>query len=168
VSFFFVQSLVTGAGAITFLGSLIFGDREGPAAVFIALVVLTLAAAIAGLVLIFRYFAPPKKAPGDFLRSRESEWLGDACIFANMMLFQVLWNLIVVHLPTVPGGGLSALLGNLFFGGFLTLIVYLPPRIFYLAEDVGRPVTWLSVVLANVPTAVRVFLGAGESLGLRP
>jgi hypothetical protein len=156
--FYFVLALTTGAGAAASLVGALASGAEHPV-VFVPLVLITFVAAVASLALIFRYFVPPAKTSGAFLASSWSDRLGDLCLFANMALFQVCWSLIATEFPTVPGGGLPMLLGNLFFGVFLTLMVYIPPRIFYLAEDIGRPSTWMMMLLANLPTMVRILLG---------
>jgi hypothetical protein len=51
----------------------------------------------------------------------------------------------------------------LFFLCFIALLVYFPPRMFYLAEDVDRPRTWLTMLLANSPVILRVLFGIGAS-----
>jgi hypothetical protein len=44
------------------------------------------------------------------------------------------------------------------------MLVYLPPRIFYLVEDINRPGAWLTMLLANSPTILRVLFGIDLSL----
>lgn len=51
------------------------------------------------------------------------------------------------------------LAGRLFLVGFLSVLVYLPPRIFYLADDAGRPASRLTIVLAVSPIVLHVVLG---------
>jgi hypothetical protein len=166
--FYFVQVTFTGAVATLAFVGLLFGDRED-AAVFIPGAFLTLLAAIAHVVLVFRYFAPPTTPPtGEFLRSRRSEWLGDLCIFTNVMLFQVFWSLVVGALSPLPRERFSFFVVSLFVVGFLTLTVYLPPRIFYLAEDGRRPAAWFTMLLANLPAAVRLLFGTSSSALLTP
>ena len=80
----------------------------------------------------------------------------------NMILFQVFWNML-----TFAGlGHPSSLLefgGRLFFLCFIALLIYFPPRMFYLAEDINRPRTWLIMLLANSPVIVRVLIGTGSN-----
>jgi hypothetical protein len=42
---------------------------------------------------------------------------------------------------------------------FLALLLYFPPRMFYLAQDIGRPRTWAMILLANSPVITRLLLG---------
>jgi hypothetical protein len=51
------------------------------------------------------------------------------------------------------------LAGRLFFLCFVALLIYFPPRVFYLAQDGRRPRTWLTMLLANSPVIVRILLG---------
>lgn len=75
-----------------------------------------------------------------------------------MILFQVVWNLMTsANLSRVDS--FSGLAGRLFLITFLALLVYFPPRIFYLAEDINRPRTWLTMLLANLPVIVRMVFG---------
>ena len=113
--------------------------------------------------LIYSYFSPPKKPPkSTFLLSPKSELLGDICLFLNMILFQVFWNML-----TFAGlGHPTSLLefgGRLFLLCFLALLIYFPPRMFYLAEDINRRRTWLTMLLANSPVIVRVLIGTGSN-----
>ena len=87
--------------------------------------------------------------------------LGDACIFLNMILFQVIWNLLTFAQLGRPSGPLE-FFGRLFFLCFVALLIYFPPRMFYLAEDINRPRTWLTMLLANSPVIVRVLVGTRE------
>lgn len=96
-----------------------------------------------------------------FLLTPQSETLGDVCLFSNMILFQVMWNMLTF----VGLGHPSSFLefgGRLFFLCFLALLIYFPPRMFYLAEDIHRPRTWLTMLLANSPVIVRVLFGANQ------
>jgi hypothetical protein len=56
-------------------------------------------------------------------------------------------------------GSLLEFAGRLFFLSFIALLIYFPPRMFYLAEDINRPRTWLTMLLANSPVIVRVLVG---------
>jgi len=40
------------------------------------------------------------------------------------------------------------------------MLIYFPPRIFYLREDINRPRAWLTIGLANLPLITRLLLGA--------
>jgi hypothetical protein len=110
--------------------------------------------------LVYRYFSPPKKAPSaSFLRDPASEQVADLCIFVNMILFQVFWNLAVSQFPFARAASAGDFAFNLFVLCFFALLIYFPPRIFYLAEDIRRPATWLTILLANSPTVLRALFG---------
>jgi len=165
--FYFCLNLVISSAVLASLGDFLFGRRAFDTAVFFvptifAILILT----IVQTVLIYRYFYPPKKPPTwDFLRTPQSETLGDICLFLNMILFQVFWNLLTFADLGHPSGVLE-FLGRLFFLCFIALLIYFPPRMFYLAEDIYRRRTWLTMLLANSPVIVRVLIGtSSNSLG---
>lgn len=158
--FYFCLNLVIMSAVLTGLGEQIFGKallRNG--AIFIPVIVAGLLLTIGQTYLIYQYFTAPKSPPrSEFLRSPESETLGDLCLFLNMILFQVAWNLLTfAQLGRVSGFGEFA--GRLFFLCFIALLIYFPPRMFYLAEDINRPRTWLTMLLANSPVILRVLFG---------
>jgi hypothetical protein len=162
--FYFCLNLVITSAVLTSLGDFLFGKALlNNGALFIPLVILGLILTIVQTFLIYQYFSPPKSPPkAKFLREPQSETLGDICLFLNMILFQVFWNLLTfAHL-----GHPSSLLefcGRLFFLSFIALLIYFPPRMFYLAEDINRPRTWLTMLLANSPVIVRVLIGTGSN-----
>jgi hypothetical protein len=161
--FYFCLNLVITAIVLTGLGEVIFGRRllnNGP--LFISLVVVGLILTIVQTYLIFMYFSPPKKPPlYKFLLDSKSETLGDVFLFLNMILFQVAWNLLTFA-PLGPPSGVGEFAGRLFFLSFIALLIYFPPRMFFLAEDINRPRTWLTMLLANSPVIVRVLFGTSE------
>jgi hypothetical protein len=142
------------------LGDLLFGRAlMDNGSLFIPLIFGGLFLTIGQTVLIYRYFSTPKKPPrSEFLRRPASEQLGDVCIFLNMILFQVAWNLLT-DLPLGPPSGVVELLGRIFFLSFIALLIYFPPRMLYLAEDLHRRRTWLTMLLANSPVIARVVVG---------
>jgi hypothetical protein len=161
--FYFCLNLVLVSVILTGLGSFLFGRKLlNNGAVFIPLVFVGLICTIVQTFFIYRYFSPPKKPPrSKFLRDPESEALGDMCIFLNMILFQIAWNLLAfAGLPRVSGPVDFTL--RLFFLSFIALLIYFPPRMFYLAEDINRGRTWLTMLLANSPVIVRVLIGTNE------
>ncbi len=162
--FYFCLNLVIMSAVIASLGTQIFGEAlMNKGSVFITLIFIGLAATMIQTYLIYRYFSPPKSAPKSaFLRSPQSEALGDICIFVNMILFQIAWNLLMFSpLPRVSG--FEEFAGRFFFLCFAALLVYFPPRIFYLAEDIHRRRTWLTMLFANSPVIIRVLWGTGNS-----
>lgn len=162
--FYFCLNLVITSAVLTSLGEFIFGRRLlNTGAVFIPLVFAGLILTIVQTLLIYRYLSAPKEAPkSTFLRSQQSETLGDICLFLNMILFQVFWNML-----SFAGLGHPASLlefgGRLFFLSFIALLIYFPPRMFYLAEDINRPRTWLTMLLANSPVILRVLIGSSSN-----
>ena len=91
----------------------------------------------------------------------QSEVLGDVFIFVNMVLFQIVWNLL--NFAGLQGpSSVVEFFGRLFFLCFLALLIYFPPRMFYLAEDINRGRTWLMMLLANSPVIVRLLIGTKE------
>jgi hypothetical protein len=155
-------NLVIISVLIPVLGGRVLGeDALDKGNVFLPLLFAGLGLAILQTYLVYRYFSPPKAAPQSrLLLSPRSETIGDACIFLNMSLFQVAWNLITsAHLSRVSS--FSEFAGRLLLVSFLALMVYFPPRIFYLAEDIERPRTWLTILLANSPVIARMVFGVG-------
>jgi hypothetical protein len=158
--FYFCLNLVLVSAILTGLGDFLFGDalmKNG--ALFVPLILAGLLLTILQTYLIYRYFSPPKKPPKhEFLRRPESEILGDVCIFVNMILFQIAWNLLTFA-QLGPPSGIAEFLGRIFFLSFIALLVYFPPRMLYLAEDLHRRSTWLTMLLANSPVIARVVTG---------
>jgi hypothetical protein len=159
--FYFCLNLVLMSAIVTGLGQFLFGDRLlENGAIFLPLIFTGLACTIVQTYLIYRYFSAPKKPPRyEFLRHPQSEVLGDVCIFVNMVLFQIVWNLLNFAGLGGPSGA-AEFCGRLFFLCFLALLIYFPPRMFYLAEDIERPRTWLTMLLANSPVIIRVLVGS--------
>ncbi len=158
--FYFCLNLILMSAVVAGLGDLLFGRAlMENGSLFIPLIFGGLFLTIVQTVLIYRYFSPPNKPPkSEFLRRPESERLGDICIFLNMILFQVAWNLLT-DLPLGPPSGVGELLGRLFFLTFVAFLIYFPPRMLYLVEDLHRRSTWLTMLLANSPVIARVVLG---------
>ena len=161
--FYFCLNLVLVSAILTGVGRFLFGERLlQTGAIFIPLVFAGLICTIVQTVLIYRYFSPPKQPPRhQFLREPQSETLGDVCIFVNMILFQIVWNLLTFADLGRPSGPLE-FFGRLFFLSFIALLIYFPPRMFYLAEDIHRARTWLTMLLANSPVIIRILIGTSE------
>ena len=161
--FYFCLNLVITALVLTGLGEFLFGRALlNNGALFIPLIIAGLILTIFQTYLIYSYFSPPKQPPrARFLRAPESDTLGDICLFINMILFQVMWNMLTFA-PLGRPSGLLEFAGRLFFLCFIALLIYFPPRMFYLVEDISRRRTWLTMLLANSPVIVRVLFGAAR------
>jgi hypothetical protein len=160
--FYFCLNLVIASAIMASVGEFVFGRRFDSGAVFVPMIFGILILTIIQTYLIYRYFSPPKKPPSKFLRSSQSEMLGDVCIFLNMILFQVFWNMLTFHGLGHPSD-LTEFIGRFFILIFLALLIYFPPRMFYLAEDINRPRTWVTMLLANSPVIFRVLIGTSSS-----
>jgi len=164
--FYFCLNLVVMAAIVAGVGPVLVGKKGMEnGGIFVSSILIGMALTIFQTFLIYKYFSPPKKPPkSGFLLSPESEFLGDACLFLNMLLFQCAWNLL-----TFSGfGRVSTLLdfaGRLFFLCFLALLIYFPPRMYYLAEDINRPRTWFTMLLANSPVIFNVLIGRNQGIG---
>lgn len=162
ISYFCLNLVITSALLAT-LGELFFGKGMPNGPVFVSLTIIGLILTVIQTYLIYRYFIPPKKPPqSPFLLSRQSETLGDVCLFLNMILFQVGWNMLTFMDLGRPKNLLD-FSGRLFFLSFIALLIYFPPRMFYLAEDIHRRRTWLTMLLANSPVIVRILIGTGSN-----
>ncbi|HAF15465.1 MAG TPA: hypothetical protein DCK99_17570 [Blastocatellia bacterium] len=161
--FYFCLNLVITSAIVATLGQLFFGKRlDNRAVPFITLILAGLVLTIIQTYLIYSYFSPPRKPPqSKFLRGPQSETLGDICLFLNMILFQVAWNLLTFADLGRPSSFVD-FGARLFFLSFIALLIYFPPRMFYLAEDIHRPLTWLTMLIANSPVIVRVLIGTGS------
>lgn len=125
---------------------------------------------IVNTLVIYRYFSTPKKKPRwRFLITPQAEVLGDVCMFLNVIGLQILWNCITASaffwelLTTTPlgkAGSFTDIVGRFIVIAVLALLVYIPPRIFYLVQDKQRKITWLTMVLANLPLIIRAVFAA--------
>lgn len=118
-------------------------------------------------IVIFRYFRAPKKAPRwKFLTLPQAEVLGDLCMLLNLICFQIFWSVYssspqfwnTLHKITRQESGqfLNGVSGRLYVTILAALLLYFPPRIFYLVVDQHRKSTWLTILLANLPLMLAV------------
>lgn len=158
IIFFCINIIITSA-IIASLGTFVFGDQLRNGNVFVPLVFGGMILTIVQTYFVYRYFTPPKTPPRSaFLRSPYSDTVGDICLFVNMLFFQVIWNLLT-SAPLAHPTGVGDFVGRLFFLTFIALLCYFPPRMFYLAEDINRPRTWVTMTLANSPVIARILIG---------
>ena len=126
-----------------------------PSGIFTLLFLGIPALAFANTFVFYFYFQPPKHEPlVKFLGSPQAESLGDICLFLNLIGYQAFWGVLMADLPH----DYPSIAGRLFTFAFAALLIYFPPRLFYLAEDIDRPVVWLTMLLANSPVLLRIFL----------
>jgi len=164
--FYFCLNLVISAAVLTSVGDLLFGKRGmDSAAIAVPTIFGIFFLTVFQTFLIYRYFSPPKQPPRwKFLSTPQSAMLGDVCLFLNMILFQVFWNMLTFAGLGHPSG-VTEFLGRLFLLCFLALLIYFPPRMIYLADDIRRRRTWLMMLLANSPVIIRVLIGSGTDRG---
>lgn len=164
--FYFCLNLVVMSAIVAAVGQSVVGKKGmDNGAIFVPAIFIGLALTIYQTYLIYRYFVPPKKPPtSGILLSPESEIVGDVCIFVNMLLYQSLWNLLA-YADIGRVSGVVEFLGRLFFLVFLALMIYFPPRMFYLAEDINKGRTWLTMLLANSPVIFKVLIGTKSPAG---
>jgi len=115
---------------------------------------------------VYRYFVTPKKTPRwTFLTTPAAEHLGDAFIYLNVIGFQILWGSVtasgpfrelVTGTPLGRPGSLTDVLGRLVLTAVCAVLLYLPARIFYLAEDEHRGLTAATMLLANLPLILKI------------
>lgn len=157
-AFYFAVSVTIAMSAAVLFAQRVFGeDFADRAGVFLPLIFGVLVLSIAQTALVYRYLDPPRRPPrGAFWRDGRSALLGDACIFLNMILFQVLWNVLLSGRFTRVTD-FESFAGRLFLLWFFSILVYFPPRIFYLADDVHRRMSWATMLLATSPVVLHVF-----------
>jgi hypothetical protein len=163
--FYFCLTVVIFAGINAAILQFFFKNGDPGAAISVISILLGMALMVTHTILVYRYFMAPKKPPrSEFLRSQTSELVGDIFIFVNMLLLQLVWNLLTL-IELDPVSGALDLAVRLFLLIFVALLIYFPPRMFYLAEDLRKPRTWVMILLANSPVIARVLLGSGSGSG---
>ena len=163
---YFLTQLVFLIGASGQIVDLIFGKDSGsqsadyfglPPGLFTLLFLGIPALALANTFILWFYFRPPGHKPlFQWLKLPQSETLGDVLLFLNMIGFQAFWGVLMTDLPH----NFPTISGRLSMFLFAALLIYIPPRIFYLAEDGKRPLVWLTMLLANSPVLLRILFVA--------
>ena len=77
------------------------------------------------------------------------------------------WNALHKITRQSSGGAFNGLSGRFCLAGIAALLVYFPPRIFYLAIDQHRKITWLMMLLANFPLILAIVFNAPSSPPLK-
>jgi hypothetical protein len=114
-------------------------------------------AALNTFVFYFYFQTPTHKSVIKFLDTPRAEVLGDLCLFLNMIGYQAFWGLLMADLPH----DYPTISGRLAMFAFAAVLIYFPPRLFYLAEDGKRPIVWATMLLANSPVLLRILLVKG-------
>jgi hypothetical protein len=160
-------NLVISAAVLTSVGDLLFGKRGMDSAA----IACARQSSVFSFSQFFRRFLftvtsahRSSRRAGNFSARRRSAMLGDVCLFLNMILFQVFWNMLTFAGLGHPSG-VTEFLGRLFLLCFLALLIYFPPRMIYLADDIRRRRTWVMMLLANSPVIIRVLIGSGTDRG---
>jgi hypothetical protein len=111
------------------------------------------ALAISAPIFIYLYFSLPElNFQPKFAKMLRLEILGDLSIFTNLMFYQAFWGILAADL-TKDYQNIPSRISTL---AFTVVVIYLPPRIFFLAEDAHRPLAWLTILLANLPLILRI------------
>jgi hypothetical protein len=166
VPYIVVMLCISGAASIV-LSEVIFEPGSPWADAGIVAILCGFVLAFVNAAVVYRYFLKPKKEPRwKFLMTPQAEMLGDVVMFINVICFQILWGCLTASAifwesmnTTVHGkapGFFAGTFLRLLTVGALALLVYFPPRIFYLAIDGRRKITWLTILLANLPLIVGV------------
>jgi hypothetical protein len=157
-AYLIVNMFITLAVSLTFLE--LFPDSEFGNDISSAFLLFGIVYNIFQTVLVFRYFSPPKRDPKSaFLRDPRSDVLGDACIFLNVILYQVLLNWAT---QTYPGFHEGKFVDRFIPLVVFALLMYITGRIFFLVEDVRQPRTWLTILLANSVIILRALFSMGS------
>lgn len=156
---YFLTLLFISTVIITYLNQLLTGkffSDDDP--YFIVYVLLGFLASVIHSIAAFKYFISPKKVPKNKIFAKpSSESIGDVFLFLNIFMFQLLWNVIgqVKFEKYGDPGGLAL---RLVFILGLGLLIYFPARIFYAAEDLKKPLAWITILLVQLPLIIRVFV----------
>jgi hypothetical protein len=168
---YFLTQLIFLIGASGQIVDMVYGRTSSsgssdyfglPPQVFMLLFLGIPALAIGNTFVVYFYFQQPTHKPiVPWLETPRSEAFGDVFLFLNMIGFQAFWGLLMSSLVEDH----STIVGRLSMFAFITLLIYIPPRLFYLAEDGKRPIVWLTMLLANLPALLRIlFVSATKAM----
>jgi hypothetical protein len=133
----------------------ISGDSSASTRLFLPLFIgLPLLAVFNTLIFFFYFLKPKHEAVFKFLQWPQAESLGDILLFLNLIGYQVFWIHLMSELPKDHRG----LFDRLSTFAFTAVLVYIPPRLFYLVENRERPRVWLMMLLSNSPIILRLLL----------
>jgi hypothetical protein len=131
------------------------GDSSTSTRLFLPLFIGIPLVAVFNTLVFFFYFLKPKHAPFfKLLESPQAESLGDTLLFLNLIGYQVFWIHLMSELPKDHKG----LFDRLSTFAFTAVLIYIPPRLFYLIENRERPRVWWVMLLSNSPILLRLLL----------
>lgn len=153
---FFAIMTFTSMIVISLTNELIIGENIGDDdSIFIVFILIGFLISVVHSLTVYRYFTSPTKEP------RKKYWYnsmsgnyGDILIFFNILFFQILWN-IVGQIPSQSITSIGDYTTRAFFLIGMSLLIYFPTRIFYSAEDIKKPLAWLTMLLAISPVILR-------------
>lgn len=162
-----MMMIVAGAGS-TMITEVLFDRGETGATIGVLGFFALLACAVLNVVLFVRFFVPPKRpARWVFSNSPRAESIGDVSIFLNVILLQIVWGAVmssaifwevVIKTPLGPPNSATAILGRFIVIAVVALMIYIPPRVFFLIEQKHRRLAWLTMTVANLPIILRALL----------
>jgi hypothetical protein len=156
----FVHAVVIGIVAMATAVWLVLGERASDDVRSLIAYLAVFPLAMVQAVVVHRYFRAPRATTHGFLMSRQAEYLGNAAVFGTMLIYQLGWNLVTTMDLDAPSGP-AEILGRLLFVGFACVLVYLPPRIFFTADDRSDPIARITRTAAPLPVAFRIVFGIG-------
>ena len=164
--FYFMFAYLTMMFALCGAAATLIGQAFSAGEGAVALVLPGFVWSIVSVVIVYRYFVPPKAPPRrTFLSTPAAEHLGDALIYLNAIGLQIVWGILtasawftelVTRTPLGRPGSVTDILGRLFATAAFAAVLYFPARIYYLAEDKHRALTWATMLLANLPLILRI------------
>jgi hypothetical protein len=169
---YLIMMLIIAGAASIMITEVLFGGNDLGATLGPLGVLGGLAWAVFIAVLFVRFFLPPKKtAKWVFLTSPAAERLGDITIFLNVLFLQIVWASVmssalfwevVINTPLGKPNSPTAIFGRFVVIAVVALMVYIPPRIYFLADQRHRRMAWITMLLANLPIILRALLATGK------
>jgi hypothetical protein len=87
-----------------------------------------------------------------------TELCADLLLYFSIIVLTVVMNVLIAPRFISAGPGAGDVLASLIPLALAFTILYLPPRLVYLAEDYRSPLAWLTIALALLALAYRTFI----------
>ena len=168
VFFYLIMMMIVAGAGSTMNSEVVLARGETGATAGVIGFFAGLAIAAVNVVLFVRFFVPPKKpARWACWNSPRAEAVGDISIFLNVIVLQIVWGSvmsselfweIVIKTPLGEPNSATAIFGRFLVIAILALMVYIPPRVFFLIEQKHRRIAWLTMTFANLPIILRALL----------